>query len=130
MASSKLIPYLLKQSLKTQKKLRELEILYQNPIYICISWYSKVSSFLVKKLWCKRNSRGVSRDSYIISDLCLFWLVMINSCIVLVVRLHKFITPGSTPDLLTSAQNLKINLNFPESRGLGLITWITRDNRN
>ena len=35
--SSKLKPYLLTQSLKTQKKLKKLEIVYQNAIYICIS---------------------------------------------------------------------------------------------
>ena len=40
--SSKLLPCLLKKSLKTQKKLKELEIMYQNPIYICILWYSKI----------------------------------------------------------------------------------------
>ena len=40
----------------------------QNAIYICISWYSKICWFLVKKYWCQQNSRGVSRDSYI------FWI--------------------------------------------------------
>ena len=34
--SSKLWPSLLKQSLKTQKKLEELEIMYLNGIYICL----------------------------------------------------------------------------------------------
>ena len=38
---TKLQPCLLKQSLKTQKKLKELEIMYQNAIYISISWCSK-----------------------------------------------------------------------------------------
>ena len=33
-----------KKSLKTQKKLRELEIMHQNAIYICISW-KKNNSF-------------------------------------------------------------------------------------
>ena len=42
LASSKLWPYLLKQSLKTQEKLEELEISYLNGIYICIAGYSKI----------------------------------------------------------------------------------------
>ena len=33
---------LLKKPLKTQKKLKELEINCSNAIYICISWYSKI----------------------------------------------------------------------------------------
>ena len=33
----KIESHLLKQSLKTQEKLRELEIIYLNEIYICIS---------------------------------------------------------------------------------------------
>ena len=33
---------LLKKPLKTQKKLKELEIKCSNAIYICISWYSKI----------------------------------------------------------------------------------------
>ena len=28
--------------LKTQKKLEQLEIMYLNGIYICISWYNKI----------------------------------------------------------------------------------------
>ena len=43
--------------------------MYQNTIYISISWYSKICWFLVKKSWCQQNSSGVSRDSYI------FWIV-------------------------------------------------------
>ena len=42
--------------------------MYQNAIYICISWYSKIWWFSVKKWWCQQNSRGVSCDSYI------FWM--------------------------------------------------------
>ena len=42
--------------------------MYQNTIYICISWYSKICWFPVKKCWCQQNSRSVSRDSYI------FWI--------------------------------------------------------
>ena len=47
------------------KKLKELEITYQNTVYICISRYSKICWFPVKKYWCQQNSRGVSHDSYI-----------------------------------------------------------------
>ena len=35
-------PYLLERSLKTQEKLKELKIMYQNAIFICISWYNKI----------------------------------------------------------------------------------------
>ena len=31
--------------MKTQQKLRELEIKYQNAVYICISWYKKSADF-------------------------------------------------------------------------------------
>ena len=33
----KIVTMFIKQSLKTQEKLKELEIMYQNGIYICIS---------------------------------------------------------------------------------------------
>ena len=56
--------------LKTQVKLKELEITYQNPIYICISWCSKICWFPVKKCWCQQNSRDVSHDLYI------FWFFL------------------------------------------------------
>ena len=58
---------LLKKPLKNQKKLKELEIKCSNAIYICISWYSKICWFSVKK-YCQQNSSGVSRDLYI------FWI--------------------------------------------------------
>ena len=62
----KIVTFLLKQSLKTEEKLKELEILYQNAIYAFISWYNKICWFPVKNCWYQRNSRGVSRDSYIL----------------------------------------------------------------
>ena len=37
----------------------------QNPIYMCISWCSKICWFPVKECWCQQNSRNVSRDLYI-----------------------------------------------------------------
>ena len=40
-------PRLLKQSLETQEKLEQLEVMYLNGIYICISWYSKICWFPV-----------------------------------------------------------------------------------
>ena len=52
---------LLKQSLKFQEKLEEIEIMYLNEIYICISWYSW---FPVKNADVTRTQWGVSRDSY------------------------------------------------------------------
>ena len=65
LTSSKSQP-LLKNPLKTQKKLRELEIKCSNAIYICVSWYSKIYWFSVKKCWCQQNSSDVSRDLYIL----------------------------------------------------------------
>ena len=38
--------------------------MYQNAIYICISWYKKLCWFPLKKCWCQQNSGGVSLDSY------------------------------------------------------------------
>ena len=38
----KIIARFLKNSSKTQEKLGEREIMYQNPIFICISCYNKI----------------------------------------------------------------------------------------
>ena len=46
---------LLKQLLKTQEKLKVLEIMHQNAVCIYISWYSKICWFLVKKCWSQYN---------------------------------------------------------------------------
>ena len=54
----------LKQSAETQKKSKELEIMCQNAIYICILEYTKICYFPVKKY--QQNSRGVPRDSYVL----------------------------------------------------------------
>ena len=43
-------PYLLKKTLKAQKKLKELQTIYQYAIYICICWYSRFADFLWKML--------------------------------------------------------------------------------
>ena len=72
--TSKLLPCFLKQLLKTQKKLKEWEIMYQNPIYTCISWCSKICRFPVKICWCQQNSRDVSSDLYI------FWIFFGYNC--------------------------------------------------
>ena len=42
---TKIVTFLLIQSLKTQEKLKELETVCQNAIYICISSYSKICNF-------------------------------------------------------------------------------------
>ena len=68
MKSSKFQPCLLKQFLKIQKSLYDLEYMHYNTIYTCISWYTKNCWFSVKKCWCQQNSMGVSRD------LCIFWI--------------------------------------------------------
>ena len=44
--------------------------MYQNPIYMCISWCTKICWFPMKKCWCQQNSRDVSRDS------CIFWIFL------------------------------------------------------
>ena len=48
-----------------QIKSYELEIMNQNAIYICISLYSKIWWFPMKKRWCQQKSRCTSPDSYI-----------------------------------------------------------------
>ena len=44
--------------------------MYQNPIYMCISWCSKICWFPMKICWCQQNSRDVSRGLYI------FWIFL------------------------------------------------------
>ena len=39
--------------------------MYENGVYICISWYSKICWFWVKRCYCQQNSKGVSRDLFI-----------------------------------------------------------------
>ena len=70
LVSSILKPYLWKQPLQTQKKkkLKGLEYMYQNEIYICIFWYNKISWFSMKFFhwnffWkCQQNWRGMICD--------------------------------------------------------------------
>ena len=38
----KIVTMFIKTSLKTQKMLKGLEIMYPNAVCICISWYSKI----------------------------------------------------------------------------------------
>ena len=64
----KIITWFILKTWKTEEKLKEFEIMYQNASYICISWYNKISWFTIKKYWCQQNSGGVPRDSYI------FWI--------------------------------------------------------
>ena len=64
----KIVTMFIKKNLEDWKKLKELEIMYQNAIYICILWYGKIWLFPMKKCWCQYNSRGESRDLYI------FWV--------------------------------------------------------
>ena len=53
------------KSLKTQEKLEELEIMYLNGIYICISWCSKICWFLVKNADASRT-QGVCHVIHIV----------------------------------------------------------------
>ena len=43
--------------------------MYQNPIYMCISWCSKICWFPVKICWCQQNSRDLSRG---LNFFCIF----------------------------------------------------------
>ena len=54
----KIATMFIKQPLKTQKKLKKWEIMYQNAIYNCIFWS-------YRSCWCQQSSRGLSRKSYI-----------------------------------------------------------------
>ena len=53
---------------KIQEKLKESEIMYQNSIYICVSWYNKICQFSLKIWWCQQKPGGVPHDLYI------FWI--------------------------------------------------------
>ena len=59
----------IKTTLKDSKKLKKLQIMYKNTIYIWISRYNK-SLFPVKKYWRQQKSWGVSRNGYIF---CIFF---------------------------------------------------------
>ena len=58
LALSKLQPCLLKQPLQTQKKLKEVEIMQQNAIYICISCSRKIGWFPVKNTDVSRTQEA------------------------------------------------------------------------
>ena len=38
----KIVTMFIKAIFKDQRKVKKIEIMYQNAIYICISWYSKI----------------------------------------------------------------------------------------
>ena len=51
--------------LKDSRKVRRIRNYVSKwNLYICISWYSKICQFPIKKCWYQQNSRGLSRDSY------------------------------------------------------------------
>ena len=62
------------KSLKAQKLLKYLDIMYQNANYIWIFRYSKMFWFSMKKCSCHQYSSGVPRDSYI------FWVDVRYNC--------------------------------------------------
>ena len=43
--------------------------MYQNQIYMCIFWCSKIFWFPMKKCWCQQKSRDASGDLYFFLDL-------------------------------------------------------------
>ena len=55
----------IKTTLKNQEKFEELEIMYLNGIYICISWYRKICWFPVKNADVSRT-QGVSHVIHIV----------------------------------------------------------------
>ena len=62
----KIVTIFLKTILKSKKKLKELEIMYQNAVYIFISWYSKTC-------WFPMKNTNVSRTQGVIKRL-IFWI--------------------------------------------------------
>ena len=64
---TKIVTRLSKQSLQTQEKLEEFEIMYLNGISICISWYSKICWFLVKNADVSRT-QGVYHVIHIVFE--------------------------------------------------------------
>ena len=61
----KIATMFIKQPLKTQKKLKKWEIMYQNAIYNCFFFlYKKKWWFTVKKWWSQQSSRGLSHKLY------------------------------------------------------------------
>ena len=77
--------------------------MYQNAVFICISWYSKICRFPMKKCWCQQNSRVASRDSYIFS-IVLGWGITVPSFIIagyvwqIVGRGGGFLVPPPMPE--------------------------------
>ena len=49
--------YIIKIATMTENKWKELEIMYQYAIYICISWYSKIVDFRWKNTDVSRTQR-------------------------------------------------------------------------
>ena len=69
-----------KATFKGPQKTKQLEVIYANAIYICISWYNKSCWFPVKKCWCWQYSRSVSRNLYT------FWIFFRQG---ITVRFHQ-----------------------------------------
>ena len=65
LTSSKLQPCLLKQPLNTQTKLKELQIMYRNAMYIGISWYNKIADLPLENAYVSRT-QGVCHMIYIL----------------------------------------------------------------
>ena len=64
----KIVTMFIKRVTKDSGKVKKIEIMYQNPVFMWISWCSKICWIPVKKCWCQLNPSGVSRDLYI------FWI--------------------------------------------------------
>ena len=60
----KIVTIFIKTIFKDSKKLKELEIIYQNVIYICISWYIQICWFAVKNADVSGN-QGLCHVIYI-----------------------------------------------------------------
>ena len=46
--NAKIMKMFIKTNFKDENKIKKMKNLYQNPIYICICWWSKIYRFLVK----------------------------------------------------------------------------------
>ena len=94
--------------------------MYQDTIYICISWYSKICWFPMEKCWCYQNSRGVSRDSNIFLDI--LWLsyncAKFHHCRICVTDFREVALFAPPPSSLSSPA--WIGLKYTDSKHLKL----------
>ena len=106
-------------------KLKELEIMYQNTVYICISWYSKICWSPVKKCWCQQNLRGVSLDSYIF---CIFFCAKFHHCNICATEFRDREHHQESPSWIGLKKKSRLTLNNRQKllvfSNLNFLKWI------